>query len=158
MENKNVSFEINIELNDKLISYKIQMYKDEQSNINVYSEKAEINNKYLFERHSDKIQFNQEIKKYELEKYIDDGVPILSNIILSNKNETIKELYEYLKETVVLDSTLNSLIINNEIMETLNNEKNLIIKILKNMNHNYKDITVIDEKIISIYENEKSRF
>lgn len=44
-----------------------------------------------------KFQENSIIKEYEIEKYIDVSVPLISTIIISKNDKKINKLYEYLK-------------------------------------------------------------
>ena len=83
-----------------------------------------------------------------------DGIPLFSSIVISKKNDTINNLYEHLKNMVVVDSSLNSLIVNDNNISLLEKEKKNVLGILKRFNKNYKNFIIKGKDITSIYENE----
>lgn len=148
-------FELTVKLNNELYKYSLELKKDELNNINIERERLEINNKVVFERNGAKFQENSIIKEYEIEKYIDVSVPLISTIIISKKDKKINKLYEYLKNIVVIDNSLNSAIVNDNAIEKLKQEKKLVLKVLNQINKNYKDFVIKEKNIISIYGDNK---
>ena len=148
-------FELTVNLNNELYKYSLELKKDELNNINIERERLEINNKVVFERNGKKLQENSIIKEYEIEKYIDVSVPLISTIIISKKDKKINKLYEYLKNIVVIDNSLNSAIVNDNAIEKLKQEKKLVLKVLNQINKNYKDFVIKEKNIISIYGDNK---
>ena len=148
-------FELTVNLNNELYKYSLELKKDELNNINIERERLEINNKVVFERNGAKFQENSIIKEYEIEKYIDVSVPLISTIIISKKDKKINKLYEYLKNIVVIDNSLNSAIVNDNAIEKLKQEKKLVLKVLNQINKNYKDFVIEGKNIISIYGDNK---
>lgn len=150
---KNSLFEIAIKLNNLLYKYSLELKKDKLNNINVANEWLEIDQEVVFKRKCKEIQESNMVKDYEIEKYIDDSVPLIATLIISKKNEKINKLYEYLKNIVIIDSTLNSLILKDNVVEKLNKEKKLVLKVLNKINKNYKDFVIKERNIVSIYNN-----
>ena len=148
-------FELTVNLNNELYKYSLELKKDELNNINIERERLEINNKVVFERNGAKFQENSIIKEYEIEKYIDLSVPLISTIIISKNDKKINKLYEYLKNIVVIDNSLNSAIVNDNAIEKLKQEKRLVLKVLNQINKNYKDFVIEGKNIISIYGDNK---
>lgn len=148
-------FELTVNLNNELYKYSLELKKDELNNINIERERLEINNKVVFERNGAKFQENSIIKEYEIEKYIDLSVPLISTIIISKNDKKINKLYEYLKNIVVIDNSLNSAIVNDNAIEKLKQEKKLVLKVLNQINKNYKDFVIEGKNIISIYGDNK---
>ena len=148
-------FELTVNLNNELYKYSLELKKDELNNINIERERLEINNKVVFERNGAKFQENSIIKEYEIEKYIDVSVPLISTIIISKNDKKINKLYEYLKNIVVNDNSLNSAIVNDNAIEKLKQEKKLVLKVLNQINKNYKDFVIEGKNIISIYGDNK---
>lgn len=148
-------FELTVKLNNELYKYSLELKKDELNNINIERERLEINNKVVFVRNGVKFQENSIIKEYEIEKYIDVSVPLISTIIISKKDKKINKLYEYLKNIVVIDNSLNSAIVNDNAIEKLKQEKKLVLKVLNQINKNYKDFVIKEKNIISIYGDNK---
>ena len=139
-------------MNNILYKYGLELNKDELNNINVDKEWLEIDGKIVFKRNGKEIQESNMFKECEIEKYIDDSIPLISTLIISKKNEKINKLYEYLKSIVIIDSSLNSLIINDNVIEKLNKEKKLVLKVLNKINKNYQDFIAKEKNIISIYK------
>lgn len=146
-DDKRCLFEITIEINNVLYKYSLEL-----NNINVDKEWLEVDGKIIFKRNGKEIQESNMLKECEIEKYIDDSVPLISTLIISNKNEKVNKLYEYLSNIVVIDSSLNSLIINDNVIEKSNKEKKLVLKVLNKINKNYQDFIAKEKNIISIYK------
>ncbi len=142
-------------MNNIVYKYSLELNKDELNNINVDKEWLEVDGKKLYLKEMVK-KFKKVIclKNVKLKKYIDDSVPLISTLIISKKNEKkVNKLYEYLSNIVVIDSSLNSLIINDNVIEKLNKEKKLVLKVLNKINKNYQDFIAKEKKnIISIYK------
>ena len=151
-DDKRCLFEITIEMNNILYKYGLELNKDELNNINVDKEWLEVDGKIVFKRNGKEIQESNMLKECEIEKYIDDSIPLISTLIISKKNEKINKLYEYLKSIVIIDSSLNSLIINDNVIKKLNKEKKLVLKVLNKINKNYQDFIAKEKNIISIYK------
>ena len=152
--NKKCEFNIRIKLNGITYNYALGLKNDELNNIIIDSEYLDIDEQILFKRNEKNVQLSDIVKRYEIEKYIDDGIPLFSSIVISKKNDTINNLYEHLKNMVVVDSSLNSLIVNDNNMSLLEKEKKNVLGILKRFNKNYKNFIIKGKDITSIYENE----
>lgn len=152
--NKKCEFNIRIKLNGITYNYALGLKNDELNNIIIDSEYLDIDEQILFKRNEKNVQLSDIVKRYEIEKYIDDGIPLFSSIVISKKNDTINNLYEHLKNMVVVDSSLNSLIVNDNNISLLEKEKKNVLGILKRFNKNYKNFIIKGKDITSIYENE----
>ena len=152
--NKKCEFNIKIKLNGITYNYSLGLKNDELNNIIIDSEYLDIDEQILFKRNEKNVQLSDIVKRYEIEKYIDDGIPLFSSIVISKKNDTINNLYEHLKNMVVVDSSLNSLIVNDNNISLLEKEKKNVLGILKRFNKNYKNFIIKGKDITSIYENE----
>jgi hypothetical protein len=152
--NKKCEFNIRIKLNGTTYNYALGLKNDELNNIIIDSEYLNIDEQILFKRNEKNIQLSDIVKRYEIEKYIDDGIPLFSSLVISKKNDTINNLYEYLKNMVVIDSSLNSLIVNDNNISLLEKEKKNVLGILKRFNKNYRNFIINGKDITSIYENE----
>ena len=151
---KKCEFNIRIKLNGITYNYALGLKNDELNNIIIDSEYLDIDEQILFKRNEKNVQLSDIVKRYEIEKYIDDGIPLFSSIVISKKNDTINNLYEHLKNMVVVDSSLNSLIVNDNNISLLEKEKKNVLGILKRFNKNYKNFIIKGKDITSIYENE----
>ena len=152
--NKKCEFNIRIKLKGITYNYALGLKNDELNNIIIDSEYLDIDEQILFKRNEKNVQLSDIVKRYEIEKYIDDGIPLFSSIVISKKNDTINNLYEHLKNMVVVDSSLNSLIVNDNNISLLEKEKKNVLGILKRFNKNYKNFIIKGKDITSIYENE----
>ena len=152
--NKKCEFNIRIKLNGITYNYALGLKNDELNNIIIDSEYLDIDEQILFKRNEKNVQLSDIVKRYEIDKYIDDGIPLFSSIVISKKNDTINNLYEHLKNMVVVDSSLNSLIVNDNNISLLEKEKKNVLGILKRFNKNYKNFIIKGKDITSIYENE----
>lgn len=134
--------------------YELELAKDNLENIYVYSESLKENQKLLFEREKNILKGSEILKEYKIEKYVDNSIPLISNLIISGQNKELNALYEYLKKTVVIDNSLNSSLMTEKNIELLQKEKSMVIKILKRVDSRYKDFIVKDKNIINIYKDE----
>lgn len=150
---KKCMFEMNIEFNKEIFEYGLELYKDDFERININREWLKVNNQEVFKRCKKEIKESMLVKECKIEKYIDEGVPVISSLIISKKSKKINDLFDYLKNTIVIDSSLNSMILNEDVIEKLNEEKKLVLKVLKKINCDYEDFVVKDKNITSIYKN-----
>lgn len=153
IKDKKCMFEMNIEFNKEIFEYGLELYKDDLDRININREWLKVNNQEVFERCKKEIKESMLVKECKIQKYIDEGVPVISTLIISNKSKKINDLFDYLKNTIVIDSSLNSMILNEDVIEKLNEEKKLVLKVLKKINCDYEDFVAKDKNITSIYKN-----
>ena len=146
--NENCMFEITFKIDKSLYKYCLEL-----NNSSIAYEFLEINNDLMFKREKNSIQKSDLVNSYEIDKYIDESVPLISTIIISKKNEELNKLYEYLKKSIVIDSMINSLIVKDNTIEELCKEKTLVLKVLKKIDKRYQDFKIENKKIISIYNN-----
>src|SRR5574344_224032 len=63
--------------------YELELAKDNLENIYVYSESLKENQKVLFEREKNILKGSEIFKEYKIEKYVDNSIPLISNLIIS---------------------------------------------------------------------------
>lgn len=147
-----IKFKIEIKLDKKLYNYSINI-KNKQNLISIEEESLIIDKLKMFDRKEEKIKLYNDFKNSAYLTNIDNSMPYISYISITGKNEKINKLIEYLKGVILIDSSVNSFIPNNYIKQCLLDNKTLILKILKNINTNFKNYYFKDDKkIINVYE------
>lgn len=148
--NNKILFKLEDMIDDNLYNYSI-IFEVQENLIIVQKENLYINNEELFQRNKTKVKINSILKKYNLDLNIDESLPYISFLALTQKDDKINDFYENCKKTIFIDSTINSSILNKDIINCLTTQKPLVLKVLKDINRKYKDYIIENNKVINIY-------
>ena len=144
-------FKIEVELNKDIYKYSINI-KNNQNMISIEAESLTINEIKMYDREKEKIELCNDFINLSYLTSVDSSMPYISYLSVTEKNERIERLINYLKEIICIDTSLNSYISNDYTQKCLLDNKTLILKILKSVDKNFKDYYLRgDKSIISIY-------
>lgn len=150
-----VVFKITIKIDKEIYNYSI-LIKNNQNLVSIEEECLYVNKLKMYDRKKEKIELYNDFKKEGYLTNIDNSMPYISFIAIMERDEKVNKLIEYLQSTILIDSTLNSFILNKYAQRCLLDNKILILKILRTINVNFKDYYFTDnesdQKIVNVYE------
>lgn len=145
-------FKIEVKLNKDIYEYSMSI-KNKLGLISIEQESLTFNKLKMYNRKKEKIEVCENFKVLAHSTNIDNGMPYISYLSITEKNEIINRLIKYLKDIIFIDTSLNSYISNIYIEKCLLDNKNLFLKILRNINRNFKDYYLNkDKKIVNVYQ------